>query len=117
MSRERRDLLNELGLEESIVFENPSYDKAIIGYDDIEHRVIYDYELMAECLMKQDGMSYEEAIEFIDYNTCRAIPYAGSNAPIVMHRITDYLDCETHKCNFEASDFVNADSTSDKQEV
>ena len=31
---ERRELLNELGLEESIVFENPSYDKAIIGYDD-----------------------------------------------------------------------------------
>ena len=48
MSRERRDLLNELGLDDSIVFEGPSYDKAIIGYDDTERRVIYDYELMAE---------------------------------------------------------------------
>lgn len=105
---ERRDLLNELGLEDSIVFENPSYDKAIIGYDDTERRVIYDYELMAKCLMEQDGMSYEDAVEFIDYNTCRAIPYAGPNAPIVMHGITDYLDCETHKdYNFDASDFVN----------
>lgn len=105
---ERRELLNELGLEESIVFENPSYDKAIIGYDDTEHRVIYDYELMAECLMEQDGMSYEEAIEFIDYNTCRAIPYAGPNAPIVMHGITDYLDYETHKnYNFDANHELN----------
>ena len=105
---ERRDLLNELGLEESIVFESPSYDKAIIGYDDTEHRVIYDYELMAECLMEQDGMSYEEAIEFIDYNTCRAIPYAGDNAPIVMHGITDYLDYKTHKdYNFDACQELN----------
>ena len=105
---ERRELLNELGLEESIVFENPSYDKAIIGYDDTERRVIYDYELMAECLMEQDGMSYEEAIEFIDYNTCRAIPYAGPNAPIVMHGITDYLDYETHKdYNFDANHELN----------
>ena len=30
---ERRDLLVELGLEDSIVFENPNYDSAIIGYD------------------------------------------------------------------------------------
>ena len=108
MSRERRDLLNELGLEESIVFENPSYDKAIIGYDDTESRVIYDYELMAECLMEQDGMSYEEAVEFIDYNTCRAIPYAWHNAPIVMHGITDYLDYEAHKdYNFDARSELN----------
>ena len=108
MSRERRDLLNELGLEESIVFENPSYDKAIIGYDDTESRVIYDYELMAECLMEQGGMSYEEAVEFIDYNTCRAIPYAGHNAPIVMHGITDYLDYETHKdYDFDARSELN----------
>jgi NAD+ synthase len=98
---ERRELLNELGLDESIVFENPSYDNAIIGYDDIEHRVIYDYELMAECLMEQDGMSYEEAIEFIDYNTCRAIPYAGPNAPIVMHGIEDYLAYSENKNDFK----------------
>ena len=30
----RRDLLNEMGLEDSIVFENPDYDSAIIGYSD-----------------------------------------------------------------------------------
>ena len=27
MSRERRDLLNDLGLDESIVFENPDYNR------------------------------------------------------------------------------------------
>ena len=29
-------------------------------------------------------MTYEDAMEFIDYNTIRAIPYFGSNAPIVV---------------------------------
>ena len=55
----RRDLLNELGFEESIVFENPDYDSAIIGYDANDNRVIYDYESMAEHLMNVDGMTYE----------------------------------------------------------
>lgn len=101
---ERRELLNELGLEESIVFENPSYDSAIIGYDEATSRIIYDYELMAEYLMEHDGMSYEEAIEFIDYNTLRAMPYYP-NGPIVMRGLSDYFD------------WVNTDSTSDKQKV
>ena len=83
----RRDLLNELGLEESIVFENPDYDSAIIGYDANDSRIIYDYEKMVEHLMEADGMEYDEAVEFIDYNTIRAIPYAGPNAPIVLNKI------------------------------
>jgi hypothetical protein len=83
----RRDLLNELGLEESIVFENPNYDSAIIGYDANNYRIIYDYEKMVEHLMDVDGMEYDEAVEFIDYNTIRAIPYIGSNAPIILNRI------------------------------
>ena len=85
--RPRRDLLNELGLEESIVFENPDYDSAIIGYDANDNRIIYDFEKMAEHLMEVDGMEYDEAVEFIEYNTIRSIPYAGGNAPIILNRI------------------------------
>ena len=45
-----RDLLNEIGLEGAIIFENPDYDEAIIGvsHDD---RVIYSFE-------KNGSMSY-----------------------------------------------------------
>lgn len=39
----RRDLLNELGLEDAVVFENPDYDSAIVGYDLVSNRVVYDY--------------------------------------------------------------------------
>ena len=49
-------------------------------------RVVYSYEKMVEALMAEDGMTDEEAREFIDYNTIRALPYFP-NAPIVMYDI------------------------------
>jgi hypothetical protein len=84
MENNRRELLNELGFEDSIVFENPNYDSAIVGYDANNNRIIYDFNLMVEYLMDKDNMEYDEAVEFIEYNTLRAIPYAGENAPIVL---------------------------------
>ena len=79
----RRDILNEHGYEESIVFENPDYDEAIIGTD-TDGRVIYSFDKMVNHLVEVDKMTYEEAVEFIEYNTLRAMPYAGPMAPIVM---------------------------------
>ena len=32
-------------------------------------------------------MTAEDAIEWIEYNTIRSLPYAGENAPIVMYRL------------------------------
>ena len=42
--------------------------------------------------MDEDDMTYEDAIDFISYNTLRALPYAGENGPIVLRSIEDYLD-------------------------
>ena len=44
----RRDRLVEMGLEEAVVFENPDYDSAIIGYDANSETVVYDYDKMVE---------------------------------------------------------------------
>lgn len=88
----RRDILNQIELENSIVFENPDYDSAIIGYDESSHRIIYDYELMVESLMNEAHLSYEDAVDFIEYNTIRSLPYLGENAPIVMRSIVDFID-------------------------
>lgn len=95
-----RELLNELGHEEAIVFENPSYDEAIIGIDSNE-RVVYDFDKMAECLVEEDGMSYEDAIEFIEYNTIRALPYKP-NSPIVMYGLDEYKDDDIAPYQFDA---------------
>ena len=82
----RRDRLVEMGLEEAVVFENPGYDSAIIGYDANSERVVYDYDKMDEHLM-DEGRDCDDAVEFIEYNTIRACPYMGERAPIVMRAI------------------------------
>lgn len=87
---EIRNLLCELGLENSTVFENPSYDSAIVGYDENSGRVIYDYDKMVSHLMNEDSMTQEDAIEFIDYNTVRACQYLGDNSPIILRNIENY---------------------------
>ena len=72
--------------EDAIVFDNMSYDGSIVGVT-TDGRVVYDYDKMIEELMVDEGWSYEEAAEWIDYNTIRSIPYAGENAPIIMYSV------------------------------
>lgn len=79
-----------------LYFSNPSYDGCIVGYSH-DNRAIYNYNLMVEYLMKEDGMSYDDAVDFIDYNTIRSLPYLSSskthtypNGPIVMYDGDEY---------------------------
>lgn len=78
--------LSELGYEDVVVFENYSYDDALIGVTD-DNRAVYDFDKMVEWLRKTEGFSPEEAIEWIEYNTIRSLPYAGEDAPIIMYRL------------------------------
>lgn len=79
-----RDVLVDMGHEDVTVFRNPDYDEAIIGIT-TDNRVVYSYSKMVESLMAEsEDMSYEEASEFIDYNTIRALPYI-ENAPVIMY--------------------------------
>ena len=81
-----KDILMDQGFENFIIFENPDYDSAIIGITE-NNQVVYDYDKMIEHLIQEDDMSYEEAIDFISYNTIRSLPYAGEGAPIIMYSI------------------------------
>lgn len=87
--KETREFLAEV-CPDAALLDNQSYDKSIIGYSD-DDRVIYDYDTMVEELMEEEGWTYEEAMEWVDYNTVRAIPYIDSctdgHAPIILHRI------------------------------
>lgn len=76
------EFLEAQGHEETVFFEHPSMVKAITGITDSE-QLIYDYNLMIEAAMEEEGWTCEEAIEWIEYNTLRSIPYMGSNHPIV----------------------------------
>lgn len=91
MTREElSEFMESWGYEDSIIFENPSYLNAIVGVSDTG-RVCYDYDKMAECLMEEDGMTFEEATEFIDYNTVRALPYCSpaEKRPIIIYHLFD----------------------------
>ena len=87
--RPNRELLRHLDYADALIFENPDYDTVIIGVSS-DNRVIYDYDEMIACLMLEDDMSIEEAMDFIDYNTLRALPYAGEGAPIVLYKISGF---------------------------
>ena len=82
MTAEER--LLEAGCEGAKYFTNYSYDDALIGVS-YDGRVIYDYYKMVEWLMNEEGWSEIEAIEWVEYNTLRALPYMGDDAPIVMY--------------------------------
>lgn len=86
MKEETKRLLSEWNLDEMIVFDNPSYETAIVGYDIHTNRIIYDYQLMIDYLIENEQMSEEEAVEFIDFNTIRSLDYI-ENAPIILNRI------------------------------
>ena len=65
------------------VLSNPSFNNSIIGIS-YDSRVIYDFDLMIEDLMEEESIDFEDALEFIEYNTLRALPYMGDNAPIIL---------------------------------
>ena len=69
---------------DTLVFDNPAYDQSIIGQT-FDGRAIYDIDKMAEELATDDEMTLEEAMDFIDYNAIRSLPYAGEKAPVVVH--------------------------------
>lgn len=79
-----REILCDLGYDDTVIFENPDYDSAIVGISD-DNRVIYDYNKMIDHLMSCDDMTEMDAVDFIDYNTVRALPYAGEYGPIIMY--------------------------------
>ena len=82
MTAEER--LLEYGYEDVKFLVNESYDDALIGVSD-DGRAIYDFSLMIEWLMTKYGWSDMESIEWIETNTLRALPYFGSDSPIIMY--------------------------------
>ena len=72
--------------EDAIVFDNMSYDGSIIGVT-TDGRVVYDYDKMIEELMQEEEWSYEEAAEWIDYNTIGSLSYVGGHGPIIMYSL------------------------------
>ena len=77
-----RETLCEMGAEDSICLDG--FDDAIIGLT-TDMQVVYSYEKILEHLMKEDGMTDEEAADYVSYNTIRALPYIPDPKPIIVY--------------------------------
>ena len=65
-----------------------SYDTALIGVS-ADDRAVYDYDKMVAWLVENEGFTAEEATEWIDYNTVRALPYFGEDGPIIVYPLME----------------------------
>ena len=77
-------MLLDNGYEGVKYLTNFSYDTALIGVTD-DNRAVYDFDKMVEWLIEVEGFTHEESVEWIEYNTIRALPYFGEDAPIIMY--------------------------------
>jgi len=78
MKKELKDQLKD----ESIILEPQScFNLAIVRVDN--YRLVYSYSLIVDALMIYDSITESEAIEFIEYNTIRSLPYMGEYSPII----------------------------------
>ena len=76
------------GYEDVVLLSGYSYDDALIGVTE-DNRAVYDFDKMVKWLVEMEGFTELDALEWIEFNTIRALPYGGEFAPLVMHAINN----------------------------
>jgi hypothetical protein len=71
------------------------FDDAILGVDPNSNRVIYSVTKCVNILMEEDGMDFEEAYDYLSYNSINA--WVGEQTPIWC----DDLDQDKPILNYE----------------
>jgi hypothetical protein len=76
--------------EDTLVFDNPAFDNSIIGTTFNGNAIyLFDkmvYEFIADSVQWDEVATPEEAIEFIEYNTIRALDYITDGLkPIILY--------------------------------
>ena len=85
---EKREQLFEFGFDTLSFFEPEFCDEAIIGIS-IDGHVIYSYEKLVNAFINNENMTFEEAEEWISYNTIRTVPYMEV-PPIIINELAEY---------------------------
>ena len=81
-----RKRINDFFIErdESILLMD-GFDEAFIGHSQRINEpmlAVYSWEKMVDVCVKRDGMTYDEATEYIDYNCIGA--WVGERTPIIV---------------------------------
>ena len=77
-------MVEDQGIEEEVlILDDHAYDKSIIGLTE-DGRLVYDFDKMVKEFAEDEQCDELDAIEWLEYNTLRALPYMGERAPIVI---------------------------------
>lgn len=79
--------VRDAGYDDILLLANYSYDDALIGVTE-DGRAVYDFDKMVAWLVDTEGFDQMEAIEWIEFNTIRALPYF-ENAPVIMYPLPE----------------------------
>lgn len=70
--------------EDTLILEpKDTFDKGIVGYRPKEKKLVYALSLLISAVVEDKDWEYEEAVEWLHYNTIRACQY-GEYAPIIL---------------------------------
>lgn len=103
MTPEFREILSDFGERKLVFLDPPCFDKAIVGLtqdEDGNDHVVYAYDALIEVVNQDLSVSIDDAVDFIEHNTIRALGYMGENKPIVITRVNPFALTE----NMEPSD-------------
>jgi hypothetical protein len=67
------------------------FDEALIGFSQRINEpmlAVYAWEKMVNTLIERDGMEYDDAVEYIDFNCIGA--WVGEQTPIIVMPLNDY---------------------------
>ena len=80
----RADITDLYGDDEPGLMFADGFDEAIAGvvWDGERTRVVYDTELILELLMGRSEMTYEEAVEYFDFNIAGS--HMGEYTPLYL---------------------------------
>jgi len=88
----KEEFIEQYELEDSVVLLEPwdEFSGGIVGVTEDRCHVIYGYNALVESLSKAWNSDPQDAIEWIDFNTIRQLPYMPeSTRPIIMEEIND----------------------------
>ena len=73
------------GFEDALLADG--LDTALIGFGTVFHHAvaIYDFNLCVEVMVKRDGMTEDDAIEFLEFNTTGA--FVGPHTPVFLRSV------------------------------
>jgi hypothetical protein len=79
-----QDVLNTI-----IILEGNEFADGFIGLS-TDNRAVCSYDKLVDSLSRSNNWSTDEAIDWLEYNTIRSLPYLGDKSPIIIHEPVEY---------------------------